>query len=254
MRYNGDYYEDLARQEPDVHKRISLLCKAVDADEQEEAILDQQEIAMSNTPSSQRNTLSPGQQIMRDLRLANKREAVEKSQGHIGFFKDSEGRQHELYKTPGGELFRAPVSNVIDLDTKNRIGRWEAPAHMSDRVASRLMGQLTPPVQTANESTTNPPIKQPAPESTQRMVPKPQQTLDQPINDPEMIEGTVPGEVGTCPVCNGDPCVCPDPSTTPSSQRTSAALSPGRQVMKELQESKIMRERMARAQNPLPKY
>lgn len=41
-----------------------------------------------------------------------------------------------------------------------------------------------------------------------------------------------------------------DLATTPSSQRVS--LSPGQQLLKELREQKVMKERMQRARNPLP--
>lgn len=63
-----------------------------------------------------------------------------KSRGHVGFY-TYEGTQYEVYKDANGNLYRAPVGNVIDLDTGNRIGRWEAPAHMADKQAEVLLAE-----------------------------------------------------------------------------------------------------------------
>jgi hypothetical protein len=62
---------------------------------------------------------------------------IQKSVGHIGWFHRPDGQLCELYED-GGELFTAPVSNVIDLDTGNRIGRFEAPLHMLTYVKQYL--------------------------------------------------------------------------------------------------------------------
>lgn len=69
---------------------------------------------------------------------------VEKSPGHVAFF-DYENTTYELYKDAKGDLFRAPISNVFDVDTGYRIGRWEAPAQMADRQAARILKQETGP-------------------------------------------------------------------------------------------------------------
>jgi hypothetical protein len=49
---------------------------------------------------------------------------LEKSNGHIGFFRDGDGNRHELYRESNGDIYRAPILSVIDLSTRNRIGRW----------------------------------------------------------------------------------------------------------------------------------
>ena len=60
-----------------------------------------------------------------------------KSRGHIGWFHRPDGQLCELYQA-GEELFTAPVSNVIDIDTGFRIGRFEAPVHMLEWVKKYL--------------------------------------------------------------------------------------------------------------------
>ena len=55
-----------------------------------------------------------------------------KSKGHIGYYTRPDNIVCELYKDDNGDLFTAPLSNVIDLDTKNRIGRWLVPPHMAE--------------------------------------------------------------------------------------------------------------------------
>jgi hypothetical protein len=72
-------------------------------------------------------------------------------------------------------------------------------------------------------------------------------------------DGRYPGSPGYENHALDEDVVHQDSMLTPSSQRTTAAreeklLSPGRQVMKELRESKIERERMARAEEPMPEY
>lgn len=69
---------------------------------------------------------------------------LEKSPGHVAFF-DYENATYELYKDAKGDLFRAPVSNVFDVNTGYRIGRWEAPAQMADQQAARILGQEAKP-------------------------------------------------------------------------------------------------------------
>lgn len=64
-------------------------------------------------------------------------EHIQKSVGHIGWFHRPDGQLCELYED-AGDLFTAPVSTVIDLDTRNRIGRFEAPTHMLTYVKQYL--------------------------------------------------------------------------------------------------------------------
>lgn len=45
------------------------------------------------------------------------------SKGHLFFFLDDHGTTHEVYEV-GPAIFRAPLSNVIDIDTGYRIGRF----------------------------------------------------------------------------------------------------------------------------------
>ena len=55
-----------------------------------------------------------------------------KSKGHVAFDRFFD----EYFIASNGDLYRAPVSNVIDLDTGNRIGRFEASASQAnDRLA-----------------------------------------------------------------------------------------------------------------------
>lgn len=51
-----------------------------------------------------------------------------RSKGHVAFLGD-----YEYYIADSGALYRAPLSAVLDIYTGNRIGRWEAPAHMAKR-------------------------------------------------------------------------------------------------------------------------
>lgn len=52
-----------------------------------------------------------------------------KSRGHIAWSKDG---AFEFYEVRG-EVYRAPIGNVFDLDTKARIGRWEGSRAHFDR-------------------------------------------------------------------------------------------------------------------------
>ena len=67
------------------------------------------------------------------------RAGEEKSKGHVAFYTDHYGVKYELYKDSGGELYRAPLNACIDEFTGNRIGRWEAPSHMADAAAERIL-------------------------------------------------------------------------------------------------------------------
>jgi hypothetical protein len=68
-----------------------------------------------------------------------------KSPGHVAFFTNPDGVQFELYKDAKGDLFRANVSDVQDVRTGYRIGRWEAPAHMADAQVARILGEAATP-------------------------------------------------------------------------------------------------------------
>ncbi len=61
------------------------------------------------------------------------RMTVEKSNGHITFH-----GSYEYYQDANGDLFVAPISNVIDCTTGYRIGRWECYAHHREYVLSTL--------------------------------------------------------------------------------------------------------------------
>ncbi|MGD9825118.1 LPD38 domain-containing protein, partial [Desulfobacter sp.] len=62
------------------------------------------------------------------------------SKEHIGFFtRPGTKEQVEVYKDANGEVYTAPVSNVIDVDTGYRIGRFEAPAHLADQAVKNLL-------------------------------------------------------------------------------------------------------------------
>lgn len=50
-----------------------------------------------------------------------------KSKGHMFFAKGTDNTTYEFYKI-GGNIFKAPISNVMDLNTNARIGRFEGPA------------------------------------------------------------------------------------------------------------------------------
>lgn len=64
----------------------------------------------------------------------------EKSKGHIGFTTDpASGTKYELYREANGDLYRAPISSVMDVTTGNRQGRWEAKASQADARARHLM-------------------------------------------------------------------------------------------------------------------
>ena len=63
-----------------------------------------------------------------------------KSKGHVAFDRFDDGSMawpfDEYFIASNGDLYCAPVSNVIDLDTGNRIGRFEASASQAnDRLA-----------------------------------------------------------------------------------------------------------------------
>jgi hypothetical protein len=54
------------------------------------------------------------------------RQTHSKSKGHMFFAKGTDNTTYEFYKV-GGNIYKAPVSNVMDLSTKARIGRFEGP-------------------------------------------------------------------------------------------------------------------------------
>jgi hypothetical protein len=52
---------------------------------------------------------------------------VPESKGHLFFFRRiPDGPIHELFETDEGATYTAPISNVIDIQTGSRSGRWEA--------------------------------------------------------------------------------------------------------------------------------
>lgn len=60
-----------------------------------------------------------------------------RSRGHVVFLWD---RTVEVYvDLARGDLYRAPVTNVLDVRTGYRIGRWEAPSHMAEEALSYLL-------------------------------------------------------------------------------------------------------------------
>lgn len=61
----------------------------------------------------------------------------EKSKGHIGFFGAGD-RKRELLAYGNGEIYTANLDDVIDVNTGNRIGRWEGPAWQKDDIMARL--------------------------------------------------------------------------------------------------------------------
>uniref|UniRef100_UPI0025DC9AE2 hypothetical protein n=1 Tax=uncultured Pseudacidovorax sp. TaxID=679313 RepID=UPI0025DC9AE2 len=68
-----------------------------------------------------------------------------KSKGHVGFFTDPNGVQHEIYHTAGGHLHRAPASTPIAIDTGHRSGRFEATPAMAEGRAKQLMQSANQP-------------------------------------------------------------------------------------------------------------
>ena len=50
------------------------------------------------------------------------------SKGHVGIIGGS-----EYYKDARGDLYRAQLDAVIDLNTGYRFARWEAPPHMAEQ-------------------------------------------------------------------------------------------------------------------------
>ena len=49
--------------------------------------------------------------------------ALQKSKGHMGW-QEVDGSVFEIYEARK-EVYRAPVSNVFDVDTDRRHGRWQ---------------------------------------------------------------------------------------------------------------------------------
>lgn len=61
----------------------------------------------------------------------------EKSKGHIGFFGAGD-RKRELLAYSNGEIYIAHLDDVVDVNTGNRIGRWEGPAWQKDDIMARF--------------------------------------------------------------------------------------------------------------------
>lgn len=53
--------------------------------------------------------------------------ATTKSAGHLLFWRDDASRTTYEYFEAGAGICKAPVSNVLDLMTGARAGRWECP-------------------------------------------------------------------------------------------------------------------------------
>lgn len=69
---------------------------------------------------------------------------IEKSKGHLGFVVSTDGTISEVYSY-GGNLHVAPLSNVIDLDSGCRFGRWEGPESFRAYIL-RMLGGFVDPV------------------------------------------------------------------------------------------------------------
>ena len=54
-----------------------------------------------------------------------------RSAGHLAFFERPDGTRAELFEQRG-EIYVAPIGNAFDIDTGNRIGRWEGPSWQKD--------------------------------------------------------------------------------------------------------------------------
>lgn len=89
-----------------------------------------------------------------------------KSKGHVLFFTRPDGTKAEVFfKEKGGDVYTAPISDVIDTETGNRFGRFEVPNHMADQFI-RSIAIPTAPSSTAETSPaptqqTDPPVTQP---------------------------------------------------------------------------------------------
>ena len=64
---------------------------------------------------------------------------MQKSSGHIGFFVRTDGTKCELYEEKNGDVYTAPLSNVIDVETGNRIGRYECGKNMKSYIVGILL-------------------------------------------------------------------------------------------------------------------
>ena len=62
----------------------------------------------------------------------------EKSKGHCAFY-EYNSTKYELYFGPEGDLYKAPISNVIDVRNGYRIGRWEAPPWMAKEYVKTIL-------------------------------------------------------------------------------------------------------------------
>ena len=60
------------------------------------------------------------------------------SAGHLLWFSRPCGQVCELYRDTDGEIYTAASSNVLDVSTMNRIGRWEGPGRMQDALVAQF--------------------------------------------------------------------------------------------------------------------
>lgn len=63
--------------------------------------------------------------------------SYEPSKGHLGDY-TYQGTTYEVYEDAKGDIWRAPISSVIDVRTGYRIGRWEGPKHQRDYILKSL--------------------------------------------------------------------------------------------------------------------
>jgi hypothetical protein len=61
-----------------------------------------------------------------------------KSKGHVMFFNRPDGTMAELYRDASGDFNTAPIGSVIDIDTKNRIGRFEARGWLENDIVKQF--------------------------------------------------------------------------------------------------------------------
>ena len=223
--------EALAQQEHDFDKAMMLLLQSHDATLAEE----EQEMGLSN--------LSPGQQILHDLRLANAPiEPLNPAGTHLEAKRAKLGVLAEAKE-------EAPDSHASAATRKQanfarNAAKWhKGPEGMAntplDEAASnpprtsRRLEEHREKDQTAFRKKYRKNAVPLRPGTGKVDWDYPQQHPDQypdqgegmnndlaTLDNPVSIEGIVPGEVGTCPTCQCAPCKCPDPSISPSSQRS----------------------------------
>lgn len=66
----------------------------------------------------------------------------ERSKGSIGLYFDDCSNQWIEYFTDGKEVWRAPISNVLDCRTGYRVGRWECSLEMFEAKRNTLFAHV----------------------------------------------------------------------------------------------------------------